>query len=562
MKNLVQDIQARVANGNLTPDQGMTILQKAAEKANPDVAKQFGNSIMSQQGARQAQEAKQVEAAKQGQGGDPRGLLTKMSFQPPVQPQQGGGQGITPVPPIPQVNGRSGPQPGLLSMAGISPPLNQPAHLDMAALTNQLEAQHGGMTGDEMAALGRGMPAVGASPQGTPNFRENINDPNFIRDINGVQPTVGLADTGLPEGIGQDQKEPPGIFSRIGSGLQSAGQSMGGYAEKLFNDPSRMAMLQGGLSMMNPNSYYDKQGFGSVFQGLQAGLGQAQAGHKGVLDRRATGQATELAKAKAYAAKHPAGKNPVSVAMGNGMMQNYVNGEKVGKPFKKSYAPKAGKVSTYKTITENTPEGRVRINYKMMPDGTKVEQSRSDITRLVSGMNETGDLVVKNYNETSGKLKLVTLKKSGMDAAGIERSITMLNELQTWEDLLKNNPISGSEIPGSLMSVANLVSESFDTGTPFEARAKVDAMKSQLKVLITPEFIAESKLSDYERGVANAAMGLRPWATSKERLRAIPVMRKLLRMKAGLPSEEDAEGDTGDTDKSFEEKFPDLAGKM
>ena len=93
--------------------------------------------------------------------------------------------------------------------------------------------------------------------------------------------------------------EQPGIFSRIGSGLQSAGQGMGNYAEKLFNDPNRMAMLQGGLSMMNPNSYYDQQGFGSVFQGLQAGLGQAQSGMKGVMDRRKAVSDRALVDAKA-----------------------------------------------------------------------------------------------------------------------------------------------------------------------------------------------------------------------------------------------------------------------
>jgi len=77
-----------------------------------------------------------------------------------------------------------------------------------------------------------------------------------------------------------------GIFDRIGSGLKSVGRGMGQYTEKLFNDPNRMAMLQGGLSMMNPNSYYDKQGFGSVFQGLEKGLGQAQEGMAGVIARK------------------------------------------------------------------------------------------------------------------------------------------------------------------------------------------------------------------------------------------------------------------------------------
>ena len=57
---------------------------------------------------------------------------------------------------------------------------------------------------------------------------------------------------------------------------------MSGYFDKLFNDPSRMAMLQGGLSMMDPSSYYDAQGFGSPWTGLRAGMGAAGKGYQGV----------------------------------------------------------------------------------------------------------------------------------------------------------------------------------------------------------------------------------------------------------------------------------------
>lgn len=109
------------------------------------------------------------------------------------------------------------------------------------------------------------------------------------------------------------QRGQPGFMDYLegaGRGLQSMGKGMSGYADKLFNDPSRMAMLQGGLSMMNPNSYYDKQGFGNVFQGLQAGLGQAQAGAKGVYDRRNLIADRKLKEAKAAGAR--LGANPAT----------------------------------------------------------------------------------------------------------------------------------------------------------------------------------------------------------------------------------------------------------
>tara|TARA_R110000764_G_scaffold63536_1_gene134310 strand:- start:260 stop:1186 length:927 start_codon:yes stop_codon:yes gene_type:complete len=81
-------------------------------------------------------------------------------------------------------------------------------------------------------------------------------------------------------------------------GLRSAGKSAGGYMKSLFNDPQRMAMLQGGLSMMDPNTYYDKDNFGSVFTGLNKGLGAATAGHEGVLARRKAVADRKLVDAK------------------------------------------------------------------------------------------------------------------------------------------------------------------------------------------------------------------------------------------------------------------------
>jgi hypothetical protein len=55
-----------------------------------------------------------------------------------------------------------------------------------------------------------------------------------------------------------------------------------GYFDKLFNDPSRMAMLQGGLTMLDPRSYEDREGFSSPWTGLRAGMGAAGKGYQGV----------------------------------------------------------------------------------------------------------------------------------------------------------------------------------------------------------------------------------------------------------------------------------------
>ena len=135
----------------------------------------------------------------------------------------------------------------------------------------------------------------------TPNGVE-LNTPSNpqVAPSNLPNPKTQEFNTFLPK----IQRGQPGFMDYLegaGRGLQSMGKGMSGYAEKLFNDPNRMAMLQGGLSMMNPNSYYDQQGFGSVFQGLETGLGQAQKGMKGVLDRRKAISDQALVDAKAGA---------------------------------------------------------------------------------------------------------------------------------------------------------------------------------------------------------------------------------------------------------------------
>ena len=249
-----------------------------------------------------------VQARQQSQQGEqPVGLLN--SGQP-------GGQGI---PPTPQVNGgRSGPQPGLLSMAGISPPLPQPVPQQSGSGGQNQPLTD--LIGNSPMDYQNKLNAAKLRQQGLPNARipNDVNIPvdqgamadQFSR-AKQISYNDGMADGGaignVPTPTPAEEPVPgqPGIFSRIVGGLKSAGKGMGDYSEKLFNDPNRMAMLQGGLSMMNPNSYYDKQGFGSVFQGLETGLGQAQSGMAGVIARKKA--RAEIAKTKAEAQWKTAG---------------------------------------------------------------------------------------------------------------------------------------------------------------------------------------------------------------------------------------------------------------
>ena len=82
--------------------------------------------------------------------------------------------------------------------------------------------------------------------------------------------------------VGNNRQEQGGLLSDIGDGLSGVYDGARGMlsglrtgANKLFNDPTRMALLQGGLTAMNPNSYYDKDGFYSPMEGLSRAMGQA-----------------------------------------------------------------------------------------------------------------------------------------------------------------------------------------------------------------------------------------------------------------------------------------------
>jgi hypothetical protein len=115
-------------------------------------------------------------------------------------------------------------------------------------------------------------------PQAPPSMFDNIKEYMF----------AGKDQQGLFGGTGVDPK----------TGENRGSMGLGGAFGRLFNNPNRMAMLSGGLTAMDPGSYYDKEGFSSPWTGLRSGLGGAQAGYKSVIDRRKAEADTALAKAK------------------------------------------------------------------------------------------------------------------------------------------------------------------------------------------------------------------------------------------------------------------------
>jgi hypothetical protein len=161
---------------------------------------------------------------------------------------------------------------------------------------------------------------------------------------------------------GKDQQ---GMFGPTGvnpkNGQDRGSMGLGGAFGRIFNDPARMAMLAGGLTAMDPNSYYDKEGFSSPWSGLKAGLGGAQAGYKSVIDRR---------KAEAETAS--------LAAIGN-------NGK-------------------YQTFEEPTRDGKgvEKVTYFVKPNGDRQEIKRSPILKTAFGVGAQGKPAGGTFNISSG----------------------------------------------------------------------------------------------------------------------------------------------------------------
>lgn len=150
---------------------------------------------------------------------------------------------------------------------------------------------------------------------------------------------------------------------------------------------------------MDPNSYYDKQGFGSVFTGLNKGLGAAQQGHKGVLDRRALVQKTATDKAAADKARLGVTTNPTLVDIGNGMVQMYQGGQKVGSPYKasaKQFKPE-GSSKINKWITEQAKYKPDSPMYKMYKNLIDKESTRKPTTPGNPVAVPLADGMMQNY---------------------------------------------------------------------------------------------------------------------------------------------------------------------
>ena len=303
------------------------------------------------------------------------------------------------------------------------------------------------------------MPAPGSHGFQLPPERGQPNTPQGILPrIVPERPTFGSTMNAMGGGLMDAGRS-------IGGGLSSMGKSLGAGAKSLFNDPSRMAMLQGGLSMMDPNTYYDKKGFGSVFTGLNKGLGAAQQGHAGVLARRKAVSDRALVDAQAGLA-----------ASG-------------GKPSSDMQGYRAAKAQGYKGSYVDF----IKIKAEAGKPATTINMENNAVSK---GNTE----IMKDFFKTHVP-----------EARGIKKSLFTMGQAR---QLLEKGIVAGP-LTNPTLWVSNFLEESlgFDMGEPGQRAARtreyISVMGGQVAAAIS-DFGAGTGLSDADRVFATNMAGQDP----------------------------------------------------
>ena len=443
-----------------------------------------------------------IQQIRQQTGKHKPGPNDEVPGTPPSQPlSQGNGQ--------PEGLGMAAPTPqGLTGQGGDTP---MPSHWNTGGQAANGPAYSGGMPELTSMQMGDGS---GRPPQ-------NTGCPVPQGASVGSQGLMGMP----PE---QPQMPEQSLFGQMGDGLKSMGQGMSGYMGKLFNDPNRMALLQGGLSMMDPNSYYDKQGFGSVFTGLNKGLGAAQGGMQGVLDRRKS--RAETASQKAAALKAERGGNPTEVDIANGMVQLYKDGIPYGQPYKKATG---GSDPTYVKLIQERDQhrpGSKRYNEiqnminKMSYVPDQFPTTNTDVFQATPNFSGQGpkykiESAIKKGNKPLTEGEVIKAKGDTSKAGRAVQNIGQLfGQLSVTGDIVGGELFGDNVISNWNTFVDNMGISSWGS----ESRRKIDSFQNALKRDLTREYLEDGRDSKFNKLLVLDSMGYDGKSSVDKKMRAMP----------------------------------------
>ena len=199
----------------------------------------------------------------------------------------------------------------------------------------------------------------------------------------------------------------------------------------------------------------------------------------------------------------------------------------------------------------------------MQKDGVLVGKPWKKRKKYALGSTESEIFAVDLFNPNDNikikeKFKHLTPLQQKEASREKQMALLKLDELDEFEKLIRGNYLAGSEIPGTAMDVWNAITENFFDSTNFEYRADIKSAIERLTPMLTKEYIEESRVSDYERQLVRKALGYAGVSSARDKIRAIPTIKKMLRMKAGMIREGDTTGAGTDKKAAFKKANPEM----
>ena len=288
---------------------------------------------------------------------------------------------------------------------------------------------------------------------------------------------------------GEDQR---GLFGKAGidpkTGKDSGYMGLSGYFNRLFDDPGRMAMLSGGLSAMDPNSYYDKQGFGSPWTGLRGAFGAAQGGAKSVHDARKAKADLEKTKAETL-------------------------GE-LGRDYKWEHSQSGDSTIHFSEEMMNRRMGELR---KLYPGKSEEELSKmayeDTVIKSTRGLTPSQQREVRKQESTMKNMLKLTSKIA---------------------EYTEKHPGLSSELTGSFADVVNYVPKLVGAGGVWPSRTEFKKDMHMLRAMISPAVIqSDQRLHKMDKENILALVSEDFSTTGVDVRSAVESLNRYIRMSAG-----------------------------
>jgi hypothetical protein len=239
-----------------------------------------------------------------------------------------------------------------------------------------------------------------------------------------------------------------------------------------------MAMLQGGLTMLDPRSYEDREGFSSPWTGLRAGMGAAGKGYQDIKKQQIEERKSE---------------SEIGLA-----------GAKALKAINESEEAGTLNIAKHGTVAK-TPEGTFYIDGYNRARAIARGVSLEDATRQNS------------FQIGSSRFKEEMKKSQAQSDASIKMIEQVLGEKG---DPNKPGMIDWNTVgmPGAISGVAESIGSFFSTGVPMEA-TQLELAAGWIKAMTWRDLVGSGQISKYDYETLDGMLGVRGFLDSPDKVR-------------------------------------------